>query len=238
MTYRVLLRSLYAQMALVHNGLSSSTEAASVPDCAASTFSSLSWGDEIQIQSLDATAHTGLAVPSLSLPPTTRQAVSTVDICLLTVNYTHPGEGDTVTTWVGLPLGDSSWNGRFLVNGGSGWLAGDLDNVVSAVGSGYSSASTNAGHDGDAEAMPTWGLRSDGSVNWPALEDFGSRAIVEAVRFGKRATELYFGAKPEFSYWSGCSTGGRQAHGESYLDLLLIETWEGKSLKPYLARML
>lgn len=213
---QALFRSFYAAMAWVQKGLSTSTEAASVRQtCTASAFSTLSWSNEIHVQSLDATAHSGFSVPTLTLPPTTRQQVSSVDICLLTINYTHPGEGDTVTTWVGLPLDASSWNGRFLMNGGGGWLAGEQDFVVSAVGSGYASASTNAGNNGSAEAMPTWGLRSDGSVNWPTLEDFASRAIVEAVRFGKTAAETYFGAKPQFSYWNGCSTGGRQGHGTS-----------------------
>lgn len=188
------------------------------PSCTASVFSALSVvGGHVQIHSLDATAHTGLAVdPDLGLPPTTCQQIASADVCLLTINYTHPDEetAPVVTTWVGLPLAPSSWNGRFLMNGGGGWLAGDQARVVSAVASGYASASTNAGHNGTTgDAMPTWGLTSDGAVNGPALEDFASRAIVEAVRFGKAATDLYFGAKPEFSYWNGCSTGGRQGHG-------------------------
>lgn len=224
MSPQVFLPSFRALTTLViQNALSMSSStsegAPKAPNCTASTFSALPWGNEIQIQSLDAIAHTGLAVPSgpsLGLPPTTRDQISSVEICLLTINYTHPYEGDTVTTWVGLPLDPSSWNGRFLMNGGGGWLAGDQARVVSAVGSGYASASTNAGHNGTIYDMPTWGLRSLGSVDWPALEDFASRAIVEAVRFGKTATNLYFGAKPKYLYWNGCSTGGRQGHGNKY----------------------
>lgn len=206
--------SFHALIGLVHSILVPSTEAASMQACVSSTFSSLYLGDKIQVQSLDITAHIGFEVPTLTLPPTTRQQAASVDICLLTINYTHTGEDDSVTTWVGLPLNESSWNGRFLMNGGGGWLVGDQDRTVSAVGSGYSSASTNGGHNGENHDMPSWGLRGNGSVNWPALEDFSSRAIVEAVRFGKRATELYFGAKPRFSYWNGCSAGGRQGHGK------------------------
>ena len=29
---------------------------------------------------------------------------------------------------------------------------------------------------------------------------------------GKAATELYYGKDPVYSYWNGCSTGGRQGH--------------------------
>lgn len=212
-----------------------------LPSCDAATFiEPLSRAlPDIQIRALDATALLGLPVPASSLPPTARGTPpATVDVCLLTVNYTHLGEGDAVTTWVGLPLlvsnssssssgvdgGDSApWNGRFLMNGGGGWLAGSTDGVVSAVASGYASSATDAGHEGGgSDGWPdTWGLLKDdgGSgddyrVNWPALEDFASRALVEAVGIGKRATEVYFGEGPRYSYWNGCSTGGRQGHGE------------------------
>lgn len=183
--------------------------------CDAATFAALSL-DNIYINSLDVDPYINLTVPSSSVPPTTRDQVSTVDICILTINYTHPADGDSVTTWVGLPLESESWNRRFLMNGGGGWVAGLENGTVSAVASGYSSASTNAGHNGGAAATdrPDWGLWSNGSVNWPALEDFGSRALVEAVYLGKQAAELYYGEKPGFSYWNGCSTGGRQGHGK------------------------
>lgn len=228
MSPRVFFPSLRALMApIIQSGLplpsspavlTGGARAPTVPSCTASVFSALSVvADHVQIHALDATAHTGLAVdPDLGLPPTTRQQIASADVCLLTINYTHPDEetAPVVTTWVGLPLAPSSWNGRFLMNGGGGWLAGDQARVVSAVASGYASASTNAGHNGTTgDEMPTWGLTSDGAVNGPVLEDFASRAIVEAVRFGKAATDLYFGAKPKFSYWNGCSTGGRQGHG-------------------------
>lgn len=100
------------------------------------------------------------------------------------------------------------------MNGGGGWVAGLENGTISAVASGYSSASTNAGHDGGSADLPDWGLLSNGSVNMPALEDFGSRALIEAVYLGKQAAELYYGEKPGYSYWSGCSTGGRQGHGK------------------------
>lgn len=180
--------------------------------CDNATFASLSL-ENIYIDSLNVVEHINLTVPSSFVPPTSYDPLSTVQICSLTINYTHPGDGDAITTWVGLPLEHASWNGRFLMNGGGGWVAGLEDGTISAVASGYSSASTNAGHNSESD-FPAWGLLSNGSVNWPALEDFGSRALIEAVYLGKQAAELYYGEKPRFSYWNGCSTGGRQGHGE------------------------
>lgn len=182
--------------------------------CDAATFATLSL-DNIHIDSLHVVQHTNLTVPVISAAPTPPTPLSVVDICSITVNYTHPSDGDAITTWLGLPITRESWNGRFLMKGGGGWVAGSENGTISSVASGYSSASTNAGHNGGSADFPDWGLLSNGSVNMPALEDFGSRALIEAVYLGKKATELYYGEKPGFSYWSGCSTGGRQGHGES-----------------------
>lgn len=49
-------------------------------------------------------------------------------------------------------------------------------------------------------------------TNWPALWDFASVALFEAAVIGKKATEIYYGSTPKYSYWNGCSTGGRQGH--------------------------
>lgn len=37
-------------------------------------------------------------------------------------------------------------------------------------------------------------------------------ALGEAIELGKMATETYFNSAPKYSYWNGCSTGGRQGH--------------------------
>lgn len=197
--------------------------------CDAATFASLSL-DDLYIDSLSATAYINTTVPTTKVPPTTRNPPSGVDVCILTINYTHPGNDDAVTTWVGLPLKPESWNGRFLMNGGGGWVAGLENGTISAVASGYTSASTNAGHWGESSDFPDWGLWSNGSVNWPALDDFASSAIVEAVYLGKQATELYYGEKPGFSYWNGCSTGGRQGHGEQTKASCFFSDWKSRAV--------
>jgi pimeloyl-ACP methyl ester carboxylesterase len=42
------------------------------------------------------------------------------------------------------------------------------------------------------------------------LQDFAAVALADMARLGKAITESYYGKKPEYSYWTGCSTGGRQ----------------------------
>lgn len=132
-------------------------------------------------------------------------------MCRIAIEYTHPGQNDVVNTWIGLPLDAADWNSRFQMAGGGGWVAGSETTINTPVVDGYSSSSTDGGHTGTASTAD-WGLVSPGNTNWPPLWDFASVAIGEAAKLGLLATEIYFGSKPTYSYWNGCSTGGRQGH--------------------------
>lgn len=37
-------------------------------------------------------------------------------------------------------------------------------------------------------------------------------SLNDAATLGKAVTEKYYGKAPSYSYWNGCSTGGRQGH--------------------------
>jgi feruloyl esterase len=103
---------------------------------------------------------------------------------------------------VWLPL--DAWNGRFQGVGGGGF-AGVISwgALASALLEGYAAASTDTGHVGFADAG--W------AIGHPELlADFGHRAVHEMTRVGKAVTEALYGAAPSFSYFTGCSTGGRQ----------------------------
>lgn len=184
------------------------------PACTASTFSSLILNN-IDIASLNVTIATSYPTTSAGLDGsapvgvTSASTSSTIGMCLLTITYTHPGQYDTINTYIGLPLRAQDWNTRFLMDGGGGWVAGEVNQILSPVSSGYSSASTDGGHS-STTSVAGWGLTSEGNTNWPALSDFASVAIAEAAVLGKMATEMYFGSTPKYSYWNGCSTGGRQ----------------------------
>ncbi|OQD67559.1 hypothetical protein PENPOL_c003G10413 [Penicillium polonicum] len=133
----------------------------------------------------------------------------TKEVCQITVMYTHPGQNDTINTWVWLPL--ESWNGRFVGMGGSGWVTGTAGSLAQPVFEGYSAASTDGGHLASA-TLESWVLNGDGDINWPLLEDFSSSAVNEAALLGKAATKLFYSTSPKYSYFNGCSTGGRQGH--------------------------
>lgn len=135
--------------------------------------------------------------------------VSNLEFCNYSAIYTHPGWDDQLNFQVWLPL-DDTWNSRLQAAGGGGYRTGLLEpHLAGAVNDGYAVVSTDGGHWNES-APSEWALKSDGNLNWPLLEDFASRAWLEAVDFGKQVTESFYGRPPEYSYWNGCSTGGRQ----------------------------
>ncbi|KAJ5110638.1 hypothetical protein N7532_001173 [Penicillium argentinense] len=190
--------------------------------CTKKTFASLKVKN-IEIISFNVTAARGFSTSGRNatggvgiIPDIPGTPAPTLDICLIVLAYTHPGKNDVVNTYIGLPLDAKDWNSRFLMDGGGGWYSGGESEVLSPVLSGYASSSTDGGHDNTASTVD-WGLTKDGKTNWPALWDFSSVAIAEAAVLGKLATKIYYGESPKYSYWHGCSTGGRQGHAMAQL---------------------
>jgi feruloyl esterase len=150
------------------------------------------------------------------IPPLIYDPSSTIDFCNVTILYTHPGQNDSVTLTVWLPLTRAAWTGRFLGQGGGGWKAGDPAQLSPVVSLGYASASTDAGRniygtrDEVVYSSKNWSLRAKGEVNRVWLENFASRALGELAVVGKAVVKAYYGEEARFSYWHGCSTGGRQ----------------------------
>jgi Tannase and feruloyl esterase len=132
-----------------------------------------------------------------------------LDFCNVSIQYTHPGQNDRINVQVWLPL--SQWNGRFMGTGGGGY-ATELAAwaLPYAVSLGYSAVATDGGHLSDLSGDATWALISPGNVNWALLQDFAAIALDDAATIGKAITVAYYGSPPKYSYWNGCSTGGRQ----------------------------
>lgn len=137
--------------------------------------------------------------------------VTGLDVCEVTITYTHPGYNDAVNTIIWLPR-PSKWSGRFLGAGGGGWVTGASNSTLAwAASEGFAIATTDGGHAAESP-VSDWALLSPGNVNWPLLQDFASTTLDETATLGKGVVEAYYGTKPTYSYWNGCSTGGRQGH--------------------------
>ncbi|KAF9881422.1 tannase and feruloyl esterase [Colletotrichum karsti] len=134
-----------------------------------------------------------------------------VKACNVTVTYGHPGHGDEVTVNIWLPI--SNYNQRFVGIGGGGWSAGEIgtDFRSSLTSQGYAVATTNAGYDHDmfGTADP-WLMKSPGNLDYPLIVNFAHRSLHEMTIISKHIIEEAYGSAPKFSYWQGCSTGGRQ----------------------------
>jgi len=104
---------------------------------------------------------------------------------------------------VQLPL-PQNWNGRFLM-WGDGGKDGDLDFANERLAQGYAVANSNTGHDSAVEPGSQFGLN-----NRQAEIDFGYRSVHLTTLAGKALVEDYYRSPPEYSYFEGCSTGGRQ----------------------------
>ncbi|KAF2216805.1 hypothetical protein CERZMDRAFT_32465 [Cercospora zeae-maydis SCOH1-5] len=162
-----------------------------------------------QVISIDATPlenYTAFIAASGETPATT---YADVNVCNLTITYTHPGRADKININAWLPL--TEWNGRFVASGGGGWRTGVLSDSHAPIASqGFATASTDGGHPIYEQSAAPWALDSPGNVNLDLFQSFASKALNDLGLFGKQATQLFYQKPANYSYWSGCSTGGRQ----------------------------
>jgi feruloyl esterase len=76
--------------------------------------------------------------------------------------------------------------------------------MESNVLNGFAALSTDTGHL-SAVFDASWALNKPESII-----DWGYHALHEFVVLGKEVTEAYYNCQIQYSYYSGCSTGGRQ----------------------------
>lgn len=162
---------------------------------------------------------------SLTLPETTITAAQTI----AAGTFTMAGRGGTTVALRDLPafcrvqasvkpsadsdirvevwLPMSNWNGKFEAVGNGGWVGSiDTNALANALRRGYAAAATDLGHQG-------------GGGPWMAsqekLIDFGYRGTHEMAEKGKAIVSAFYGNGPRFSYYQGCSAGGRQGLKEA-----------------------
>lgn len=136
-----------------------------------------------------------------------------VSFCNVTLTHTHPNQDDRITTQVWLPV-QPEWNGRLKMVGGAGLIAGlglvtDV-RMPAAVAEGYTTIATDAGAPTDNSI--DWLLLSPGNLNMLALQNSAYVALQDAALAAKSIAKSFFGHLPVFSYFDGCSQGGRQGY--------------------------
>ena len=135
------------------------------------------------------------------------------DHCLFRVVVgSRPSGVDNLRYGTGIELRlPAAWNGRLLFQGGGG-LNGVLNPALgpvaghpSALVRGFAVVSSDGGHRGRSSIDGRFG------ADQQARLDFAYQAVERSTREAKSLLMHYYGRKPEYSYYMGCSTGGREA---------------------------
>jgi len=128
------------------------------------------------------------------------QSTGNVPYCLVKVLVPQ-----AIHIWVGLPM-DGTWIGRWQSVGGGGYV-GSVSAPTGALAAGYAGAATDTGHMG---GDGSFGMLEPGVPNIPLQIDFAYRSEHLMAVLGKELVQAFYGQPPLYSYWNGCSTGGRQ----------------------------
>ncbi|KAK0265833.1 hypothetical protein LTS02_011443 [Friedmanniomyces endolithicus] len=135
-----------------------------------------------------------------------------VDVCRITLSITTSGESEAyMEVW--LPNNSTeAWNGRTLStdNGGANGCVHYVDmQYVTSLG--FAAIGDNGGHNSSAFDGGWMYFNNEGILDWVY------RARHAATEAGKQVINQFYGEKPSYSYYLGCSTGGQQGlHSAQY----------------------
>ena len=126
------------------------------------------------------------------------------------INERTGADGKTYGIGFSIALPDN-WNNRFLFQGGGGYN-GSVRSPVGAAAAGdnpglargFAVVSTDTGHKG-----ATFDRTYD--VDQQASLDFAEVAVGRVAELAKQIVAHYYGQPARYSYFAGCSTGGREA---------------------------
>jgi feruloyl esterase len=125
--------------------------------------------------------------------------------CRVTATLTPSSDSDVkIEVW--LPA--SGWNRKLQSVGNGGW-AGVISYsaLARALADGYATASTDTGHTGNGGSF---------AFGHPEkMIDFAYCSVHAMTVTAKAIIAAFYGQGPAFSYWNGCSTGGRQGVTEA-----------------------
>jgi feruloyl esterase len=111
---------------------------------------------------------------------------------------------------VKLPLA-TAWNQKFYMGGGGGMVGGiQSQGWEDALMRGYATAGSDTGHQSIGNLSAAWALNDD-----EKYVNFGHRAVHMTAAIAKIFVQAYYDSAIQYSYFSGCSTGGRMAMMES-----------------------
>jgi feruloyl esterase len=120
--------------------------------------------------------------------------------CRVAATLTPSSDSDIkIEVW--LPV--ANWNNKLMAVGNGGWSGAiSYPALARELARGYAATSTDTGHTGSSASF---------ALGHPEkLVDFAWRAVHEMTVQAKTIIAAQYGRAPRFSYWNGCSSGGRQ----------------------------
>ncbi|KAK4164685.1 Tannase/feruloyl esterase [Cladorrhinum sp. PSN259] len=224
----------YILLSLLLTSASSAQSCNQTFRCESSTFNSfLPAGVTIEMATEFAAGSTYAEPGNLGHP---EEALNLTNVCAVTVRVSRSPSSYRFGLF--LPT-RCAWNSKFLAVGNYA-QAGGINWADMAVGPHYGMAtlSTDTGHS-STQGNLSWGLNDRDK-----LQDWGWRALKGSVEIGKTLVQGFYGKDITYSYWSGCSTGGRQGLKQMQVapeafDGVLVgaPAWDTKHLFPWIARL-
>ena len=120
----------------------------------------------------------------------------------------RPSDDSDIKVEIWMPVEKDIWNKKFQAVG-NGAFTGSIRyiSMARALARGYATSSTNTGHTGNTASF--------GLGHPEKVIDFGWRSVHEMTILAKHVISGYYDTPPEYSYWNGCSAGGRQGMKEA-----------------------
>jgi len=136
------------------------------------------------------------------------------DYCNVSFTYSHDGLNDEVTLTYWLPT-PSDFLNRFLATGGGGYaINSGNQSLPGGIIYGAVAGLTDAGFGAAQSNTVTQWLAANGTLNWHNIYMFGYQGTREMSELGKEFTKSFFNLTQSnttlYSYYQGCSEGGRE----------------------------
>jgi feruloyl esterase len=121
--------------------------------------------------------------------------------CRVTAATQESSAPEPITFEVWLPL--QNWNGKFEAVGNHGF-AGEFEysDMGPELVKGYAVASTDTGHAGSSATA--WMQNAQQVIN------YGYLGVHDMTVNSKSVIRAFYGSQPHYSYFNGCSTGGKE----------------------------
>jgi tannase len=171
----------------------------------------------IKINTDSITANAVYNATSSGSGPGSSSSSEALTYCNVTLSYSHAGKSDTVLLWYTLPA-PSAYTNRYLQAGAGAYAIATSSSVTNGVSYGAVTGITDGGFGGWSQSLDSDGvfLAANGSWNYEPVFMFGYQAHGEATTVGKAlAANFYNATTNPYTYFQGCSDGGRQAMSQA-----------------------